>query len=85
MGLCGYGAMKSPPHTVTRCRLKVESSLLPGRSGRDGRAGAPSSNWFQARGPVPGTVEIAPEHEIGISAAVPGTDMEIGIRRGGNP
>ncbi len=27
--------------------------------------------------PVPGTVEIAPEHEIGTSAAVPGTDMEI--------
>ncbi len=34
-------------------------------------------------GPVPGTVEIASEHEIDTSAAVPGTDMEIGIR-GGN-
>ena len=40
----------------------------------------PSSHAPRTRGPVPGTVEIASEHEIDTSAAVPGTDMEIGIR-----
>ena len=43
-------------------------------------AGVPLSSGFRTRGPVPGTVEIAPEHEIDTPAAVSGTDMEIGMK-----
>ena len=43
-------------------------------------AGVPSWSASNARGPVPDTVEIESEHEIDTSAAVPGTDVEIGMR-----
>ena len=35
---------------------------------------------MRTRGPVPGTVKIASEHEIATSAAVPGTDTKIEMR-----
>jgi len=41
----------------------------PARSVSARLAGVPS-------GPVPGTVEIESQYEVGTSAAVPGTDME---------
>ena len=47
-------------------------------------AASKSADRIERAHPVPGTVEIESEHEIATSAAVPGTDMEIGTRVGGN-
>jgi len=46
-----------------------------------GLAGAPSESASKTRGPVPCTVEIESQYEVGASAAVPGTAMGIEMRR----
>ncbi len=74
-------SLDSPKSKVKRYTLNVERFHLPTRitRGRDDRACRPHARRERVH-PVPGTVEIASEHEIATSAAVPGTDMEIEIR-----
>ena len=74
------------PTAPDDCRCSLFPAAVPERcrcisgtntrivSRRDGRACRPGAHPIRAH-PVPGTVEIASEHEIDTSAAVPGTDM----------